>query len=98
MKFKGTILWTCGILSVLMIAAGLGSVLLSESFSDVVGIIMCCLSLATGIIIPNPISFISLVVGVLLILVSGQITGGIILGIGIICSAMTLIAGQKSKA
>ena len=73
---------------------GLFLLFASEKASLMGGIVIICLSLATGLIAPNPVSFIALAAGICMAFLPPWIVGLILLCIGI---AGTLVNHYFSK-
>lgn len=82
MKKKSLIFLLCGIFCASVILAGLCLLLFSEQFATVGGIVVICLSLATGLVLPNPFSLAYLVAGVLMLVLPKPVSAVILLCLG----------------
>ena len=97
MKKKSLIFLLCGIFCASLILAGLCLLLFSKQFATVGGMIVICLSLATGLIAPNPISLAYLVAGILMWVLPKPIPAIILLCIGVGGVLANLIVWMKKK-
>lgn len=68
MKKKNLISLAIGIMCIITLIIGICMLVLPKSLSLPSGIILICLSLASGMLIPNPISFAGLIIGILMII------------------------------
>lgn len=97
MNLKKTLLWVIGTLSAMMLVAGISLILLPKTVAVVVGVVVSCLSLATGLILADPLSIIGLVLGILLAFASKGIMGAILIAIGIIGAFVPPIISLRLK-
>ena len=97
MKIKRLVHLLCGILCASLILAGLCLLLFSKQFSTVGGIVVICLSLATGLIAPNPISLAYLVAGILMWVLPKPVPAIILFVLGVGGAIANLIVWLKKK-
>lgn len=97
MKKKTLICLICGIICVVLALAGLSLLLFSKQFANAGGIIVICLSLATGLIAPNPVSIAYLITGVLMLVLPKSILAIILLCLGVCGSIADLIVWMQKK-
>ena len=97
MKIKRLVYLLCGILCASLILAGLCLLLFSKQFSTVGGIVVICLSLATGLILPNPISLAYLVAGILMWVLPKPVPAIILFVLGVGGAIAELIVWLKRK-
>jgi len=82
MKKKSLIFLLCGIFCASLLLAGLCLLLFSKQFATVSGIVVICLSLATGLIVPNSVSLAYLIAGILMWVLPKPIPAIILLCLG----------------
>ena len=82
MKIKKTLTHICGALSAGLFLCGLCSFMLGRTFAFTVGIVIACLSLASGLLLPNPISFLTLAVGLCMIFAPVTVSGIVLVTLG----------------
>ena len=82
MKNKRLIFLLCGIFCASLILAGLCLLVFSKQFATVGGIVVICLSLATGLIVPNPVSIAYLVAGILMLVLPKPVPAILLLCLG----------------
>ena len=75
--------WLAGISSAIALIIGLICLFSSETVSFASGIVVICLSLASGLIIPNPISLVCLIAGICMLIFPARIVGIILMLIGL---------------
>ena len=97
MKKKSLIFLLCGIFCVSLILAGLCLLLFSRQFATVGGIVVICLSLATGLVLPNPFSLAYLVAGILMLVLPKPVPAIILLVLGAGGAIANLIVWLKKK-
>lgn len=97
MKNKRLIMLLCGVFCVSLIVAGLCLLLFSKQFATVGGIVVICLSVATGLIAPNPVSIAYLVAGILMLVLPKPIPAIILLCLGVAGGIADLIVWIKRR-
>lgn len=97
MKKKSLIFLLCGLFCASLILAGLCLLVFSRQFATVGGIVVICLSLATGLIAPNPVSIAYLVAGILMLVLPKPIPAIILLCLGVIGAVANLIVWCRKK-
>lgn len=97
MKKKSLIFLLCGLFCASLVLAGLCLLVFSRQFTMVGGIVVICLSLATGLIAPNPVSIAYLVAGILMLVLPKPIPAIILLCLGVIGAVANLIVWLKKK-
>lgn len=97
MKKKSLIFLLCGIFCASLLLAGLYLLLFSKQFATVGGIVVICLSLATGLIAPNPVSIAYLIAGILMLVLPKPIPAIILLCLGASGAIANLIVWVKKK-
>lgn len=97
MKKKSLIFLLCGIFCVSLLLAGLCLLLFSRQFATVGGIVVICLSLATGLIAPNPVSLAYLIAGILMLVLPKPVPAIILLCLGAGGAIANLIVWMKKK-
>lgn len=97
MKKKSLILLLCGIFCASLVLAGLCLLGFSKQFATVGGIVIICLSLATGLIAPNPVSIAYLVAGILMWVLPKPVPAIILLCLGMAGAIANLIVWLKTK-
>lgn len=98
MKNKRLIFLLCGIFCASLILAGLCLLVFSKSFATVSGIVVICLSLATGLIAPNPVSIAYLLAGILMWVLPKPVPAIILLVLGVAGAVANLIVWLKKKS
>ena len=91
------ILLVSGIVSVCLLLTGILFVVASETFSTFGGIVIICLSLASGMIMPNPISFFALIAGLCILVFPSKIVGIIFALLGLTGMVTSGIYGVKKS-
>ena len=97
MKNKRLIFLLCGIFCASLILAGLCLLAFSKQFATVGGIVVICLSLATGLIVPNPVSIAYLVAGILMLVLPKPIPAVILLCVGVGGAIVELILWWRNR-
>lgn len=97
MKSKRLIFLLCGIFCTSLILAGLCLLAFSKQFATVGGIVVICLSLATGLIVPNPVSIAYLVAGILMLVLPKPIPAVILLCMGVGGAIVELILWWRNR-
>ena len=97
MRKKSLIFLLCGIFCTMLVLSGLCLLLFSKSFATVGGIIVICLSLATGLIVPNPVSLVFLVAGILMLVLPKPIPAIVLLCLGVGGAIANLIVWMKKQ-
>lgn len=97
MKNKRLIFLLCGIFCTSLILAGLCLLAFSKQFATVGGIVVICLSLATGLIVPNPVSIAYLVAGILMLVLPKPIPAVILLCMGVGGAIVELILWWRNR-
>ena len=97
MKSKRLIFLLCGIFCTSLILAGLCLLAFSKQFATVGGIVVICLSLATGLIVPNPVSIAYLVAGILMLVLPKTIPAVILLCMGVGGAIVELILWWRKR-
>lgn len=97
MKNKRLIFLLCGIFCASLILAGLCLLVFSKQFATVGGIVVICLSLATGLIAPNPVSIAYLVAGILMLVLPKPIPAVILLCMGVGGAIVELILWWRNR-
>lgn len=97
MKKKSLIFLLCGLFCASLILAGLCLLAFSRQFATVGGIVVICLSLATGLIAPNPVSIAYLVAGILMLVLPKPIPAIILLCLGVVGAVANLIVWYRKK-
>lgn len=97
MKKKSLILLLCGIFCMSLVLAGLCLLAFPRQFATVGGVVVICLSLATGLIVPNPVSFAYLVAGILMLVLPKPIPAIILLCLGVGGAVANLIVWLTKK-
>ena len=97
MKKKSLIFLLCGIFCASLLLAGLCLLLFSKQFATAGGSVVLCLSLATGLIAPNPVSLAYLVAGILMWVLPKPIPAIILLCLGAGGAIANLIVSMKKK-
>lgn len=97
MKSKRLIFLLCGIFCTSLILAGLCLLAFSKQFATVGGIVVICLSLATGLIVPNPVSIAYLVAGILMLVLPKPIPAVILLCMGVGGAIVELILWWRKR-
>ena len=97
MKIKRLVFLLCGIFCASLLLAGLCLLLFSKQFATVGGIVVICMSLATGLIIPNPVSIAYLVAGILMWVLPKPIPAVLLLCLGVAGAVANLIVWLKKK-
>ncbi len=82
----------------MVLATGICFLFAPKTVAVVCGIILICLSLATGILLPNPFSPIGLLVGICMILCQPVFIGVIIICFGGIAAIINLIVWNKAHS
>lgn len=75
MKSEKILTLVLGVTAVCALLTGICFVLASKTISIIGGIVIICLSLASGLILPNPISFFTLIAGICTLVFPPQIIG-----------------------
>ncbi len=83
MKKHNLLLLGLGILAGCEVFAGCLFLASSDITSAVSGIVVICLSIATGLVLPNPLSFVGLIAGILMLALPAKTVGIILLILGI---------------
>lgn len=96
-KLKLLIGLPCGIHCTWLVLAGLSLLLFPQQFARVFGIVEICLSFATGIILPNPVSPVYLSVGILLLVLPKALPASILLCLGVGGAIANAIVWTKNK-
>ena len=97
MKNKRLIFLLCGIFCASLILAGLCLLAFSKQFATVGGIVVICQSLATGLIVPNPVSIAYLVAGILMLVLPKPIPAVILLCVGVGGAIVELILWWRNR-
>lgn len=97
MKNKRLIFLLCGIFCASLILAGLCLLVFSKQFATVGGIVVICLSLATGLTVPNPVSIAYLVAGVLMLVLPKPVPAILLLCLGAGGAIANLIVWLQKK-
>lgn len=79
------------------VTATLGTILLisSKTLTIPTAIVIICLSLASGLIIPNPVSFLGLIAGICMIVFPSWIVGIIFICLGIAGTIVNLFVAKR---
>lgn len=97
MKKKSLIFLLCGIFCASLVLAGLCLLVFSRQFATVGGIVVICLSLATGLIVPNPVSIAYLVAGILMLVLPKPVPAILLLCLGVGGAIANAIVWAKNK-
>ena len=77
------------------VVLGLLIILLPEFFTIASAITIICISLAFGIVLPNPVSFVGLIAGILMLIFPANIIGIIFICFGIIGALANLFVWKN---
>lgn len=75
MKSRKVLISVLCIVAACVLLTGIGFLFASKTISIIGGIVIICLSLASGLILPNPISFFALIAGICALVFPPQIIG-----------------------
>lgn len=95
MNKRKIITLSAGILCAVIILAGICMLFLSKTASAVSGAAVIIVSLASGLIIPNPLSFVGLIIGICMLFMPAFWIGMVLIIFGAIGAAVTLFFGLK---
>ena len=94
---KKILSWILGLTFIAAFACGICLLVFSQAMSLVLGIVVICLSLATGLILPNPISLFALIAGISMIF--APVPTGIVLAcvgaIGMLANGLYWVGKKK---
>lgn len=93
---KKILSWILGITFIAAFACGICLLIFAQAISLVLGIVVICLSLATGLILPNPISLFALIAGICMIFAPVP-TGIVLTCVGTIGMLTNGLFGMKKK-
>lgn len=86
-----------GILCAVALAVGFCMLFVSGKISLVGGSVVICISLASGLIVPNPLSFIGLIAGILMLILPSWVVGVILLCMGTAAALVNLFVWLESQ-
>lgn len=96
MKTRKNITLLIGIFGFLVLTTGVCFLFVPKTAAVVCGIILVCLSLATGILLPNPFSFVGLLAGICMSLCAPTYIGAIFICFGCITAITNLVVWLKA--
>ena len=75
----------------------LGALLLipSKVWSVTVAVVVICFSIVSGMLIPNPVSFLMLFAGICIIILPAWCVGVVLIGVGVIGAVTNLIVAPR---
>ena len=99
--FRKILGWTGVSVGGMITLLGCGILIFKKVFQIVLAVILICLSLATGILLPNPISAVGLVCGILMLFLPEPAVGILWIVTGLLLVAggliLALIKSKKKK-
>ncbi len=97
MKKRETVTLLIGLTWAVIGLLALGMIVMGRTAATVSGVVVICLSLASGMLLPNPISFFGLIAGILLLVLNPTATGIILLLFSLGGMLSNLIVYLKSE-
>ena len=95
MKLKKFLSRAVCIIAACALLVGAGFIFAPKGFSVAGGIVIICLSLASGLILPNPISFLGLIAGVCVLIFPPKIVGIVFAVLGVAGMLTNVIISSK---
>ena len=94
MNAKKIAAWTVGIVFALILTLGLIYLVLPNVLCDIIGWVVICLSLAWGLLMPNPVSLWTLAAGVCMVICPGWAAGILLILAGTVGAVVNLFTGR----
>ena len=88
MKKRKILSLVIGIFCAVVLLAGVCMLFLSKTASTVSGVAVIVISLASGLIIPNPVSFVGLIIGICMLFMPALWIGILLIAFGAIGAAL----------
>ena len=95
MRIKKSLVLVLGIVGICAVLVGAIFAIAPETFSTIGGIVIICLSLASGLLLSNPISVIPLLAGILVLVLPSQVVGILFALLGISGIIVSVILWRK---
>lgn len=95
MKLKKTAAYIFGSFCVVCLIGGVLMIVGNLPVKVTAGVIVICLSLCFGLLIPNPISLVSLLIGICMIIFPSWITGVIMIVTAVFCAVANVLIFKK---
>ena len=95
MKKRKILSLIIGIFCTIILLGGVCMLFLSKTASTVSGVAVIVISLASGLIIPNPISFVGLIIGICMLFMPPLLIGIVLIAFGAIGAALNPLLVKK---
>lgn len=95
MKKRKILSLVIGVFCAIILLGGVCMLFLSKTASTVSGVAVIVISLASGLIIPNPISFVGLIIGICMLFMPALWIGILLITLGAIGAALNPLLVKK---